>query len=78
MTINDAPETQGLLPEHTQRFDWMSLALDVFKVTLNLADLSSAAALARARGRPDPFLQISREGGRIVRSVACSHLGGRA
>lgn len=37
MTITDVPETtQPLLREHTQRFDWMTLAPDVFKALLRL------------------------------------------
>jgi AhpD family alkylhydroperoxidase len=51
MTINDAPETQGLLPEHTQRFDWMSLAPDVFKA---LVRLDTAAK----KGLPESLINL--------------------
>ena len=36
MTIFDTPETQPLLAEHSPRFDWMTLAPDVFKALLRL------------------------------------------
>jgi AhpD family alkylhydroperoxidase len=36
MTINDSLMTNALLPEHTQRFDWMSQAPEVFKALLRL------------------------------------------
>ena len=52
MTINDAPETtQPLLPEHTQRFDWMTLAPDVFKAMLRLDT-------AAKKGPPESLINL--------------------
>src|ERR1700742_488417 len=61
MTINDAPETQGLLPEHTQRFYWMSLAFDMFKSGGGSLVSGGTGTRARPPARSLP-LDISRRG----------------
>ncbi|GGJ80154.1 alkyl hydroperoxide reductase AhpD [Streptomyces camponoticapitis] len=52
MTIQDVPETpQPLLHEHTQRFDWMTLAPDVFKAMIRLDT-------AAKKGLPESLINL--------------------